>query len=118
VLVAYLTERDRLLEAERDRVLHDVLDQFAAGLSPGPLGAARAGWATPSPGAATPATPSGTGPRRRAGAAGGRAAADVEALVPAPPAPAEPPAPGRHAASGPDLARPPPTAGSARPCRS
>jgi methyl-accepting chemotaxis protein len=33
VLVAYLEERDRLLEAERDRVLHDVLDAFAAGLS-------------------------------------------------------------------------------------
>jgi hypothetical protein len=33
VLVAYLTERDRLLEAERDRVLHEVLDQFASGLS-------------------------------------------------------------------------------------
>jgi hypothetical protein len=33
VLVAYLEERDRLLEAERDRVLHDVLDTFAAGLS-------------------------------------------------------------------------------------
>ena len=33
VLVAYLEQRDRLLEAERDRVLHDVLDAFAAGLS-------------------------------------------------------------------------------------
>ncbi|MCW2613794.1 MAG: hypothetical protein JWN08_788, partial [Frankiales bacterium] len=33
VLVGYLEERDRLLEAERDRVLHDVLDSFAAGLS-------------------------------------------------------------------------------------
>jgi hypothetical protein len=33
VLVAYLEQRDRLLEAERDRVLHDVLDSFAAGLS-------------------------------------------------------------------------------------
>jgi methyl-accepting chemotaxis protein len=33
VLVAYLEERDRLLEAERDRVLHDILDAFAAGLS-------------------------------------------------------------------------------------
>jgi len=34
VLVAYLEQRDRLLEAERDSVLHDVLDTFAAGLSP------------------------------------------------------------------------------------
>ena len=33
VLVAYLEQRDRLLEAERDTVLHDVLDTFAAGLS-------------------------------------------------------------------------------------
>ena len=33
VLVAYLEHRDRLLEAERDRVLHEVLDAFAAGLS-------------------------------------------------------------------------------------
>ena len=33
VLVAYLEERDRLLEAERDRVLHEVLDTFASGLS-------------------------------------------------------------------------------------
>jgi len=33
VLVGYLEQRDRLLEAERDRVLHDVLDSFAAGLS-------------------------------------------------------------------------------------
>ena len=33
VLVAYLEQRDRLLEAERDRVLHDVLEAFAAGLS-------------------------------------------------------------------------------------
>ena len=32
-LVGYLEQRDRLLEAERDRVLHDVLDTFAAGLS-------------------------------------------------------------------------------------
>jgi uncharacterized coiled-coil protein SlyX len=33
VLVGYLEQRDRLLEAERDRVLHDVLDSFATGLS-------------------------------------------------------------------------------------
>ena len=33
VLVAYLEQRDVLLEQERDRVLHDVLDTFAAGLS-------------------------------------------------------------------------------------
>jgi len=33
VLVAYLEHRDRLLEADRDRVLHEVLDAFAAGLS-------------------------------------------------------------------------------------
>ena len=33
VLVAYLEQRDRLLEAERDRVLHEVLDTFATGLS-------------------------------------------------------------------------------------
>lgn len=33
VLVAYLEQRDRLLEAERDRILHEVLDQFGAGLS-------------------------------------------------------------------------------------
>ena len=33
VLVAYLEHRDRLLEAERDRVLHEVLDAFASGLS-------------------------------------------------------------------------------------
>jgi uncharacterized coiled-coil protein SlyX len=33
VLVAYLEQRDRLLEAERDRVLHEVLEAFAAGLS-------------------------------------------------------------------------------------
>ncbi len=32
-LVDYLDQRDRLLEAERDRVLHDVLDAFASGLS-------------------------------------------------------------------------------------
>jgi hypothetical protein len=32
-LVAYLAERDRWLEAERDRVLHEVLDEFAEGLS-------------------------------------------------------------------------------------
>ncbi len=33
VLVGYLEQRDRLLEAERDQVLHEVLDSFAAGLS-------------------------------------------------------------------------------------
>jgi len=33
VLVGYLEQRDRLLESERDRVLHDVLDSFATGLS-------------------------------------------------------------------------------------
>jgi len=33
VLVRYLEQRDRMLEAERDRGLHDVLDSFAAGLS-------------------------------------------------------------------------------------
>ncbi len=33
VLVAYLEQRDLLLEAERDRTLHEVLDAFAAGLS-------------------------------------------------------------------------------------
>jgi BMFP domain-containing protein YqiC len=32
-LLAYLGERDRLLERERDRVLHEVLDEFAQGLS-------------------------------------------------------------------------------------
>jgi hypothetical protein len=32
-LLAYLGERDRLLERERDRVLHEVLDEFAEGLS-------------------------------------------------------------------------------------
>jgi hypothetical protein len=33
-LVAYLVERDRILEGERDRVLREVLDEFAEGLSP------------------------------------------------------------------------------------
>ncbi|HEX3897746.1 MAG TPA: hypothetical protein VHW74_01130 [Mycobacteriales bacterium] len=33
-LVAYLVERDRILERERDRVLREVLDEFAEGLSP------------------------------------------------------------------------------------
>ncbi|MBC7374447.1 MAG: hypothetical protein H7323_10710 [Frankiales bacterium] len=33
VLVGYLEQRDRLLEAERDQILHEVLDSFAAGLS-------------------------------------------------------------------------------------
>jgi hypothetical protein len=33
-LVAYLAERDRALEAERDRILHEVLEEFAIGLSP------------------------------------------------------------------------------------
>jgi hypothetical protein len=33
-LVAYLVERDRVLERERDRVLREVLDEFAEGLSP------------------------------------------------------------------------------------
>lgn len=33
VLVAYLEQRDLLLEAERDRALHEVLDSFALGLS-------------------------------------------------------------------------------------
>jgi hypothetical protein len=32
-LLAYLGERDRWLERERDRVLHEVLDEFAQGLS-------------------------------------------------------------------------------------
>ena len=32
-LLDYLDQRDRLLEAERDRVLHDILDAFASGLS-------------------------------------------------------------------------------------
>jgi archaellum component FlaC len=32
-LLAYLGERDRWLERERDRVLHEVLDEFAEGLS-------------------------------------------------------------------------------------
>ena len=32
-LLAYLGERDQWLERERDRVLHDVLEEFAAGLS-------------------------------------------------------------------------------------
>ncbi len=32
-LLAYLADRDRWLEAERDRVLHEVLDEFAEGLS-------------------------------------------------------------------------------------
>lgn len=32
-LLAYLGERDRWLEGERDRVLHEVLDDFAQGLS-------------------------------------------------------------------------------------
>jgi hypothetical protein len=32
-LLAYLGERDQWLERERDRVLHDVLDEFAQGLS-------------------------------------------------------------------------------------
>jgi hypothetical protein len=32
-LLAYLGERDRWLEAERDRVLHEVLEDFAQGLS-------------------------------------------------------------------------------------
>ncbi|HVW81762.1 MAG TPA: hypothetical protein VHB69_12570 [Mycobacteriales bacterium] len=34
LLVAYLAERDRILERERDQVLRDVLDEFAEGLSP------------------------------------------------------------------------------------
>lgn len=33
-LLAYLAERDRILERERDRVLHEVLEEFAEGLSP------------------------------------------------------------------------------------
>jgi hypothetical protein len=33
-LVSYLVERDRVLERERDRVLREVLDEFAEGLSP------------------------------------------------------------------------------------
>ncbi|HVV77884.1 MAG TPA: hypothetical protein VHC43_17845 [Mycobacteriales bacterium] len=33
-LLAYLADRDRTLERERDRVLHDVLEEFAAGLAP------------------------------------------------------------------------------------
>jgi len=32
-LLAYLGDRDRWLERERDRVLHEMLDEFAAGLS-------------------------------------------------------------------------------------
>jgi len=32
-LLAYLAERDRWLERERDRMLHEVLDEFAQGLS-------------------------------------------------------------------------------------
>jgi len=32
-LLAYLADRDRALERERDRVLHDVLEEFAAGLT-------------------------------------------------------------------------------------
>jgi len=32
-LVAYLAQRDQILEAERDRTLHEVLDEFASGLS-------------------------------------------------------------------------------------
>jgi hypothetical protein len=32
-LLAYLAERDRMLERERDRVLHDVLEEFAVGLT-------------------------------------------------------------------------------------
>jgi hypothetical protein len=33
-LLAYLADRDRALERERDRVLHDVLEEFASGLTP------------------------------------------------------------------------------------
>jgi hypothetical protein len=33
-LLAYLAERDRLLERERDRVLREVLEEFASGLAP------------------------------------------------------------------------------------
>jgi hypothetical protein len=33
-LLAYLGERDRMLERERDRMLHEVLEEFAEGLSP------------------------------------------------------------------------------------
>jgi hypothetical protein len=33
-LLAYLGERDRMLEKERDRLLHEVLEEFAEGLSP------------------------------------------------------------------------------------
>jgi hypothetical protein len=33
-LLAYLADRDRSLERERDRVLHEVLEEFAAGLTP------------------------------------------------------------------------------------
>ena len=36
-LLGYLAERDRILEAERDTVLGDVLDEFAQGLSPSGL---------------------------------------------------------------------------------
>jgi hypothetical protein len=32
-LLAYLADRDRWLEAERDRLLHELLDEFAEGLS-------------------------------------------------------------------------------------
>jgi hypothetical protein len=32
-LLGYLAQRDRLLEAERDRTLHEILDEFAQGLS-------------------------------------------------------------------------------------
>ena len=32
-LLGYLAERDRALEEERDRIVHDVLDEFATGLS-------------------------------------------------------------------------------------
>ena len=33
-LLAYLADRDRVLERERDRVLHEVLEEFAVGLTP------------------------------------------------------------------------------------
>ena len=62
-LLGYLARRDEILEAERDRVLHEVLDEFARGTVR--QGTARSGGARGcgplSTAAATRATPSATG---------------------------------------------------------
>ncbi|HWH29170.1 MAG TPA: hypothetical protein VNU26_09445, partial [Mycobacteriales bacterium] len=111
VLLQYLEERDRLLEAERDRVLHEILDEFASGLSARDRAALRSRMGD----AVSRRRDARDAERYRAAVGEPRPPVtelpeDVSALVPPPPPPpppppvqpglAAPPAPGRNARLG------------------